>query len=107
MTSLGPTKDPAAAGGLTIRYAGLADARAILDLADLDSARVPSGDVLVAEVGDEIWAAMSVHDFHAVANPFKPSSDLITVLQERGRQLRKARRRRGFLRPRFARLTAN
>jgi hypothetical protein len=105
MTLLGPTKNIDRSGDLTIRFAGITDARALLDLADLDSASVPTGDVLVAQVGDEIWAAMSVHNFHAVANPFKPSSELVSVLHERGRQMRKANRRGPFGRRRMGQLT--
>ena len=79
---------------LRIRQARHDDAAAVLRLAALDSSRVPSGDVLLAEVGDELWAALSVEDGHAVADPLRPSAGAVGVLAERRRQLRRPRRTR-------------
>ena len=88
---------------LTIRFASAADAPALADLAALDSSRVPTGDVLVAQVGGELWAALSLADGHAVADPLRPSADAVLVLAERSRQFRRIRRPRshrfGPLRP--------
>ena len=73
---LGPTQDfEAASPDVTIRYARPDDALALMDLADLDSSRAPHGIVLVAEVGGRLWAAHSLDDGHAVADPFRPSRD--------------------------------
>jgi hypothetical protein len=77
---------------LTIRPAGPADAEAIERLAQLDSTRPPGGDVLVAEVAGELWAAFSLDDGHAVSDPFRPSGELVFVLAERARALRPGRR---------------
>ena len=85
----GPTKNPTATGTLTLRRATPADAGAVITLAELDSARVPSGDVLLAEVGSEPWAAVSLDDFHVVADPFRPAGDLTFTLLERARQVRR------------------
>ena len=94
MTFLGPTKSsPKAIGPLTIRRALLADRDALERLAAADSSRMPAGTVLLAEVGDELWAAASADDFHAVADPFRPSSELVFLLVEHARQLRRAERR--------------
>ncbi len=88
---------------LTIRRATGADAAALARLAQLDSSRAPAEPVLVAEVGAEIWAAVSLEDFHAVASPFRPSGELAFMLLERARQVRRAdgrsrpRRRLRFL----------
>jgi hypothetical protein len=79
---------------LTIRKATFADVAAIATLAELDSAPAPHGDVLLAEVGDELWAALSVDDGHAVADPLRPSAEAVQVLAQRRRQLRRARRPR-------------
>ena len=72
---------------LVIRLAPPDDEPAIERLAELDSARVPTGDILVAEVRGTLWAALSLADFHAVADPFRPTGELVFLLAERGRQL--------------------
>jgi hypothetical protein len=79
---------------LTIRLAVPADEPALADLASLDSSRPPRGLVLVAEVRGELWAALSLDDGHAVADPTRPSGELSWLLLERGRRLRRAERGR-------------
>jgi hypothetical protein len=79
---------------LTLRYAVPSDADAIDTLAQLDSRRAPRGLVLVAEVGGDVWAAISVDDAHAVADPFRPTGELVALLVERARQLRREQRGR-------------
>ena len=91
----GPVQQvPSGASSLTLRYAGPADTEAIDRLAQLDSRRAPRGVVLVAEVAGELWAAMSLDDGHAVADPFRPTGELVALLAARGRQLRRAARGR-------------
>jgi len=68
---------------LTIRRATEADAFAIRRLAAIDSAYPPTGDVLLAEMGDELWAALSIDTGAAVADPFRPSGDLVELLRFR------------------------
>jgi hypothetical protein len=98
---LGPIQEvPSGASSLTIRYAGPADAGAIDRLAQLDSRRAPRGVVLVAEVGGELWAAHSLDDSHTVADPFRPTGELVALLLERARQLRRAARGRTQTLPR-------
>jgi hypothetical protein len=75
---------------VTIRYARPDDALALLDLADVDSSHAPHGVVLVAEVGGRLWAALSLADGHAIADPFRPSGELSFLLAERARQVQKA-----------------
>lgn len=95
-TLLGPTKQiDSGTSSLTLRYAVAADAEALDRLAQLDSRRAPRGLVLVAEVGGELWAAISLDDHHAVADPFRPTGELVALLVERARQLK--RRNRGRL----------
>ena len=79
---------------LTIRYAVPADADALDTLAQLDSSRAPRGAVIVGEVGGEIWGAISVDDLHAVADPFRPTGELVALLLTRARQVRRAERGR-------------
>ncbi len=85
---IGPTQTVGSdAPSVTIRYARADDALALLDLAYLDSSRAPEGIVLVAEVGGQLWAAHSLDDQHAIADPFRPSGELSFLLAERARQL--------------------
>jgi hypothetical protein len=90
--------DPRAA--VTIRMATEADAPALYRLAVLDSGMPPIGPTLVAEVGAELWAAVALDGSTAVADPFRPSGELLLLLAERSRQLAAAgapqRRRRRF-----------
>jgi hypothetical protein len=72
---------------VNFRYATPADAAALTELAQLDSSRAPSGDVIVADADGELWAAVSLDDGHAVANPFRPSGELTWSLMERAREL--------------------
>jgi hypothetical protein len=76
-------------GSLTIRGAVPGDERALARLAELDSSHAPRGAVLIAEVDGEAWAALSVDDGHAVADPFRLSGDLVALLAARGRRLRR------------------
>ncbi len=89
----GPTTSVAAGPHVTIRHAGAADADALAALAKLDSSRPPRGAVLVAEVGGELWAAVSLDDNHLVANPFRPTGELAFRLLDRAREIDRAARR--------------
>ena len=75
---------------LTIRRATAADASAVRRLAALDSAFPPTGELLLAEMGDELWAALSVDTGAAVADPFRPSRDLVELLRFRAERVRGA-----------------
>jgi hypothetical protein len=72
---------------LTIRRATAADLFAVRRLAALDSAFPPTGDVLLAEMGDELWAALSIDTGAAVADPFRPSRDIVDLLRFRAGRL--------------------
>jgi hypothetical protein len=91
---------------VVIRWASSGDARAVRDLAVLDSASPLDGEVLVAFVDDEPWAAISVEDGRVVADPFRPSADAAALLRMRAEHLRAAlsarRSPRRSLRPRRA-----
>ena len=93
-TMLGPAKqiDPGA-HDLTLRYATSADGAALERLAQLDSRHVPAGTVLTAAVDGDVWAAVSVEHGDAVADPFRPTGELVSLLHERARQLRRQRPR--------------
>ena len=92
---------------LTIRQASPTDSAALEQLAALDSSRPLRSPVLVGEVGNELWAAVSMKDYEIVSDPFRPSGELAFVLLERARQIdraerRKHRRHRRLTRPRLA-----
>lgn len=75
---------------LTIRVAGPADLDAVRDLSVKDSAALPTGEVLLAEVDGRLWAALSIDDGHVVADPFRPSGELAWLLVEHARRLKRA-----------------
>src|SRR5215213_5124198 len=68
----GPIQSVPTSGDVVIRYARRDEADALAALAQLDSSRAPRGEVIVADVQGELWAAVSVDDGHAIANPFRP-----------------------------------
>jgi hypothetical protein len=55
-------------------------------------------------VAGELWAALSIDDTEAIADPFRPSAEAVSLLRARAFQLTARRRRRGLLRraPRLA-----
>jgi hypothetical protein len=68
---------------LTIRRATDSDAFALRRLAAIDSASPPTGDVLLAEMDSELWAAVSLDTGDAIADPFRPSGELVDLLRFR------------------------
>jgi hypothetical protein len=79
---------------VVIRRAEADDIDALRYLAALDSARALLGDVLVAERDGVVRAAYSVDEQRAIADPFVPTADLVTLLQTRAAPLREARPKR-------------
>jgi hypothetical protein len=77
----------------TIRRADLADLAALDRLAALDSTSAPTGDVLVAEVGGELWAALELSSRRAIADPFRRSGPLVDLLRLHARPSRRVERR--------------
>jgi hypothetical protein len=58
---------------VTIRRGGPADEAALVRLAALDEARPLTGEVLVAEVDGELWAALELAEGRTIADPFRPT----------------------------------
>ena len=73
---------PLALSQLTIRPAYADDSSALVRLATLDSAPLPAGPLLLAEVDGELRAALATNDGTVVADPFFPTVDLIAVLRK-------------------------
>jgi hypothetical protein len=72
---------------VTIRLATAQDAATVARIAALDEAPVPEGDLLIGIVGDEPWAVLALDDGTAVADPFRPSAQIVALLRERARLL--------------------
>lgn len=73
---------------LVVRRFAERDIDGIRRLAALDEKPAPTGSVLVAEVSGELVAALPLDGGVAIADPFKPTADVVEVLQTRARQLR-------------------
>ncbi|HEY1597373.1 MAG TPA: hypothetical protein VGF74_18385 [Thermoleophilaceae bacterium] len=52
----------------------------VLRIAALDSARVPSAPLLVAEADGQVRAVRSIHGDDAIADPFFATTDLLELL---------------------------
>ena len=74
---------------ITIRLARDEDSVALRRLAQLDGARLPEGELLVAEADGEIRAALRVSDSAYVADPFFPSRALVGMLDTRAKAIRR------------------
>jgi hypothetical protein len=72
---------------VTMRLASSGDAGALERLAQLDSARSPSGPTLVAEVGGELVAALPLDGGRPLADPFTHTTDIVRMLELRAAQL--------------------
>jgi hypothetical protein len=68
---------------LTLRSATVADEAALARLAALDSSRVPSGELLVAELDGTLVAAVSVDTRAAIADPFEHTAAIVESLRLR------------------------
>jgi hypothetical protein len=75
------------ASAVVIRASRADEARALADLALLDEAELPVGPALVAEVDGSIQAALPLDGGRAIADPFRRTSDLVALLEERASQL--------------------
>ncbi len=91
------------APAVAIRTCRVDDAEALDLLAALEGRGRPRGSFLVAEVAGAIVAAVPLDDDDApLADPFRPTENVIALLELRAAQIRKAERRRlrlGLRRP--------
>jgi hypothetical protein len=89
--------------GLTVRAATQRDSDAVRLLAALEGVSMPRGRVLVAQVGNDVVAALPLEGGGPLADPFRPSAHFVELLQLRARQLRRDgdQRARGSLIPRL------
>jgi hypothetical protein len=83
---------------LAIRAARADDAPALRRLAQLEGRRQPTlPRVLIAEVGGELLAALPLDGGEAIADPFRPTAQLVAMLRLQAGQLRLAGPRVGLL----------
>ena len=75
---------------VVIRAARGSDGESLRRLAALDSARVPSGDVIVAEAEGAMVAAHSPTTGATIADPFRRTAEVVELLELRGAMLRAA-----------------
>ncbi len=68
---------------LTIRLAEDDDRPALAALAQLDSRHAPADPVLLAEADGGLVAALSLLDGGTVADPFRPTADVVDLLRVR------------------------
>jgi hypothetical protein len=86
--------------GFTIRFSYPDDEAALRRLAALDSQAILAAPALVAEVGDELWAAVSLGgEPRSIADPFRPTTELVALLRERAQRLTRRGRDRSGARP--------
>jgi hypothetical protein len=79
---------------ISIRRAVEADRPVVDRLATIDSQPHLSGDVLLAEVEGEVWAAVELASGRTVADPLRPSVAAARLARERATPLSRDRRPR-------------
>lgn len=88
---------------VTIRPGYADDHLALVRLAALDSAAIPAAPLLVAELDGELSAALSLADGASIADPFRPTADIVALLRAHAAAAtRTPRTRRRALQPRLS-----
>jgi hypothetical protein len=72
---------------VTLRFGAQADSARLRALAELDTARVPIGPVLVAEVDGRLRAALPLDGSAGISDPFHRGDELLELLRLRAKQL--------------------
>ena len=83
-----------AAPSVLIRAARGSDGPALTRLAILDSAKLPEGELTVAEAEGELIAALSSRTGERIADPFRRTDDVVALLELHGARRRSANRTR-------------
>jgi hypothetical protein len=76
---------------LTIRHANASDEAGLTLLAALDSSRLPSGELLVAELDGRLVAALSIDTGAAIADPFEHTAAIVDSMRAQARESRAPR----------------
>jgi hypothetical protein len=75
---------------VTIRPATRADLPAVASLAELDSARIPRGRVLLAELRGSVVAAISLETGDLFADPFVSTTEVVRDLRAKAAEVKLA-----------------
>ena len=75
---------------LTIRHATAADFPALERLAALDSRRIPTGELFVAEAEGRLLAATSLDTGGVIADPFEYTASIVALLRAHATAVRPA-----------------
>jgi hypothetical protein len=75
---------------VTIRHAAATDLASLERLAALDSRRVPSGELFVAEVEGRLLAAASIDTGAVIADPVEYTAPIVELLRVHSRGVRPA-----------------
>lgn len=86
---------------IAVRRLNESDRERLARLAELDSAAIPGGELLGAEVDGTLVAVLSLGDGTLIADPFRRSTAAVELLELRARQLGAGGRRRRGLRLRL------
>jgi hypothetical protein len=79
---------------ITIRFLRRHERRALNRLAVLEGREVPDATFVIAEVDEQIVAAVAAEGEPAtLADPFQPTGQIVSLLEAQARQLRGRRRR--------------
>jgi hypothetical protein len=95
-----PSAPTLPAAAVTLRYVDTDSAGEVARLAALDSARLPRGPWLVADVEGRALAALGLRDGELVADPYRRTAELRSLLELRADQLQVRERGRGRMRAR-------
>ena len=92
---LGPKVVAAAGHGtaaphVTIRSASTGDRAELADLARVSERRLPAGPVLIAEIDEEIVAALPLEGGPVLVDVLRPTADVVQLLELRSEQVRRA-----------------
>ena len=96
-----PSVADASGERVVLRRAQRQDANALDRLAALDGVRRPAGELMLAEVDGDILAAVPVEGGPAIADPFRPTADLVDLLRARTGRLAGRADAGGLRRPRL------
>jgi hypothetical protein len=77
---------------ITIRTAREEDMADLARVAARDTHELPAGPLLVAKVGSDVRAAISIPDGTIIADPFHRTAELVEMLRIRSAAVRAARR---------------
>jgi hypothetical protein len=75
---------------LTIRHANATDLPALERLAALDSRRIPTGELFVAEAEGRLVAATSIDTGAVIADPFEHTASIVDLLRVHANGVRPA-----------------